>query len=108
MGGSSRGDLKQLGYSHTSTVPGTGMELVPMRLTCCVPVHVRRDECPDYGMLPTLFGLLERLHGLVLAYLRHPGPPGALLSGALRIRWGRKARGQGRWGWRLPRDKRGS
>jgi hypothetical protein len=31
-------------------------------------------------MLLTLWHLLERLHGLVLMYARHPGPPGTLLS----------------------------
>jgi hypothetical protein len=31
-------------------------------------------------MLLTVWHLLERLHGLVLTYLHHPGPAGQLLS----------------------------
>lgn len=44
-------------------------------------LEINRDECPDRGMLLTLWHLLERLHGLVFMYANHPGPAAQLLSG---------------------------
>ena len=44
-------------------------------------LRFRRDECPDRGMLLTMWHLIERLHGLLFMYLHHSGPAGQLLSG---------------------------